>query len=70
MNAISYNLPYHEGVSADYNEARRQPCLFLLDDLLNEMYSRQVCDLFAKGSHHRNISVILFTQHISSRQAL
>jgi len=46
---------------ADFENARGQPCLFFLDDLLNEVYSRQVCDLFTKGCHHRNISVILIT---------
>jgi hypothetical protein len=39
------------------------PCLFVLDDLLNEAYSRAVCDLFTKGNHHRNLSVILITQN-------
>jgi len=34
------------------------------DDLLNEVYSKDVCDLFTKGSHHRNISVILITQNL------
>ena len=35
----------------------------IIDDLLNDVYSKQVCDLFTKGSHHRNISVILNTQN-------
>ena len=35
----------------------------ILVDLLNVVYSEQVCDLFTKGSHHRNISVILITQN-------
>jgi hypothetical protein len=38
--------------------------LIVLDDLLNEAYSRDMCDLFTKGSHHRNISVILITQNL------
>jgi hypothetical protein len=38
--------------------------LVVLDDLLNEVYSRDVCDLFTKGSHNRNISVILITQNL------
>jgi hypothetical protein len=33
-----------------------------MDDLLNEDYSKDVCELFTKGSNHRNISVILITQ--------
>jgi hypothetical protein len=36
----------------------------VLDDLLNEAYSREVYDLFTKGSHHRHISVILITQNV------
>ena len=36
----------------------------ILDDLLNDVFSKQVCDLFTKGSHHRNISVILITQNL------
>jgi hypothetical protein len=38
--------------------------LVVLNDLLNEAYSSDVCDLFTKGSHHRNISVILITQNL------
>jgi len=34
------------------------------DDLLNEVYSKDLCDLLTKGSHHRNISVILITQNL------
>ena len=36
----------------------------ILDDLLNDVYSKQVCDMFTRGSHHRNISVILITQNL------
>jgi len=36
----------------------------ILDDLLNDVYSKQVCYLFTRGSHHRNISVILITQNL------
>ena len=36
----------------------------LLDDLLNVVYLEQVCYLFTKGSHHRNISVVLITQNL------
>jgi len=34
-----------------------------LDDLLNQVYSEAVCDLFTNGSHHRNVSVFLLTQN-------
>jgi len=65
MNELNLNIRYHEGVPGDFKNPRGEPCLFILDDLLNDVYSSiQVCDLFTKGSHHRNISVILVTQNI------
>ena len=53
---------FNKGVPTDFENARGRPCLVILDDLLNDVYSTQVCDLFTKGSHHSNISVILITQ--------
>jgi hypothetical protein len=41
-----------------------RPALIILDDLLNEVYSKGVCRLFKKGSHHLNISVSLLTQNL------
>jgi hypothetical protein len=38
--------------------------LIILDDLLTETYSKDVSVLFTKGSHHRNISVILIAQNL------
>ena len=43
---------------------REKKCLVILDVVLNEVYSKEVCNLFTKGSHHRNISVILITQNL------
>jgi hypothetical protein len=53
----------HSGIP-DFEKAINGPSLVVLDDLLNEAYSRDVCDIFAKGSHYRNISVILITQKL------
>jgi DNA replication protein DnaC len=39
-----------------------KPCLIILDDLLYDANSKDVCELLTKGSHHRNISVIHITQ--------
>ena len=57
-------IRFHEGVPSDFNNAQGKPCLVILDDLLNDAYSKEVCDLFTKGSHHRNISMILITQNL------
>jgi len=53
------NTKYHEGVPENFGGGGSgKPCLVIRDDLLNDVYSKQVCDLFTRGSHHRNISVI------------
>ena len=36
----------------------------MLDDLSNDTYSKDVCDIFTKGSHRRNISDILIAQNM------
>jgi len=51
------NVHSNEGVPTDFQNTRGRPCLVILDDLLNDVYSKQVYYLFTKGSHHRNISV-------------
>nr|DAC81293.1 TPA_asm: FtsK [Ladona dragonfly adintovirus] len=38
--------------------------LYVIDDLMHECYNREVSQLFTRGSHHNNISVILITQNI------
>ena len=51
--------------SGEFKNLGGKQCLFVLDDMLNDAHSsKRVCDLFTKGSHHRNISVILVTQNI------
>jgi hypothetical protein len=39
--------------------------LLILDDLMQEAgNAKEICDLFTKGSHHRNLSVILIVQNL------
>jgi len=64
LAVLKKKIRYNEGVSADFKNARGRPCLIILEDLLNDAYSKEVYDLFTKGSHHRNISVILITQNL------
>ena len=63
LAALKKNVQIHEGLPEKFENAQGLPCLFILDDLLNEVFSRGVCDLFTRGSHHRNLSVILITQN-------
>ena len=68
--AVPYNqlsglkkIQFQEGLPDNFGNARGKPSLLVLDDLLKQVYSEAVCDLFTKGSHHRNVSVILVTQN-------
>ena len=58
----SEGYQFLEGVADNFAKVGNKPCLIILDDLLNEAYSGEVCKLFTKGSHQRNISVILITR--------
>jgi hypothetical protein len=58
-------IQYHKGVPTEFGKAAGAlPSPIILDDPLNEAYSREVCDLFTKGSKDRNLSVILITQNL------
>jgi hypothetical protein len=48
----------------DFDNTHNRPKLIILDGILNNVYSKNVCDLFTKGSHRRNISVILITENL------
>jgi len=64
LKKLGLNITYQEGLPESYGNARGAPSLIILDDLLNEAYGRDVCDLFTKGSHPRSISVVLLTRNI------
>ena len=64
LTSLHKNVSFHEGVPQNFGNEQGKPCLIILDDLLNDVFSKDVCDLFTKGSHHRNISVILMTQNL------
>ena len=64
------NSPYHlqevsfvKGVP-EFENPENLPTLIVLDDLMDSAYSTKVSELFTKGSHHRNISLVLITQNV------
>jgi len=63
LSKISDNIRLNKGVPEIFENKKCKPCLIILDDLLDVVFSEQVCNLFTKGCHHRNISVILITQN-------
>ena len=61
------NIQFIEGVPQSFDDtlniARRN--LIILDDLMNETANdKKISSLFTKGSHHKNLSVILVTQNL------
>jgi len=64
LDKLGLNITYQEGLPKTYGNAQGDPSLIILDDLLNEVNSKDVCDLFTNGSHHRNNSVLILTQKI------
>jgi len=64
---LPLNTTYHEGVQENFGGGGGKPRLVILDDVLNDVYSKQVCDLFTRGSYNRNISVILIIQNLFNR---
>lgn len=58
------NIEFIEGIPDEFTTNDNESTLIILDDLMLESCMKKVCELFTKGSHHRNLSVILVTQNI------
>jgi len=48
----------------DFENPENVPTLIVLDDLMDAAYSKKMSELFTKGSHHRNINLVLITQNV------
>ena len=64
LDKLGLNITYQEGLPEKYGNALGEPPLIIVEDLPNQIYSRDVCDLLTKGSHRRNISVLLLTENL------
>lgn len=59
------NVEFHEGLPQNIDYSSDQcPKLVIIDDLMREASNNTVIDLFTKGSHHKNLSVIFITQNL------
>ena len=57
------NVSFDKGFP-EFENPENVPTLIVLDDLMDSAYSTKVSELFTKGSHHRNISIVLITQNV------
>lgn len=64
-------IEFREGLpkSEDYSLDPHLKKLVIIDDLMRESSNGSVVDLFTKGSHHKNISVMFITQNIFHKGA-
>jgi type IV secretory pathway VirB4 component len=66
-NLRKLNIVKLNGIPDDFRNTENKPTLIILDDFMTEIDSNaglKICELFTRGSHHRNISVVLITQNI------
>jgi hypothetical protein len=58
-------VEYHEGLPTEEFLTQNRPTLLIIDDLMTELAGdKQTANLFTKGSHHLNISVIFIVQNV------
>lgn len=57
------NVTFVEGLPTDFKDYLGKHTLFIIDDLMHSSNDKRLSDLFTKGSHHWNLSVIFVTQN-------
>jgi len=55
---------------ADFQNPDNIPTLIVLDDSMDSAFSTKVSELFTKGSHHLNVSLVLITQNLFNQETL
>ena len=73
MQQTIKNIVFVHGIPEDLNDDSfidtRYPSLIVIDDLMRDATnSKDVCELFVEGSHHRNISVACIMHMHSLRE--
>lgn len=67
---LNVEVTYHPGIPSLDTIKKARPDIIVLDDLMIELKKdERVKNLFTRGSHHLNISVIFLTQNIFSNDS-
>lgn len=61
---LKCKIIYVNGIPDNLDNLCRDNTIVVLDDLMISSQNSKISDLFTKGSHHKNISIILITQNI------
>lgn len=57
-------LKFNKGIPDNFTNDENRSILYVIDDLMLESYTKQICSLFTRGSHHNNLSIILINQNV------
>lgn len=57
-------ITFCRGLPKNLENEDNEETLLILDDLMSDAYNSMISELFVKGSHHRNTSIILVTQNL------
>ena len=57
-------IHYHDGLITEEEVKEMKPDIIIVDDLMSKSNDQTLCDLFTRGSHHLNFSIIFVTQNI------
>jgi len=60
-------ITFHQGLPKIEDFDGSEPTLLIIDDLMQET-NETIVNLFTKGSHHRNVSVIFRSEPVSEEQ--
>lgn len=63
INSMAKTVHISDNIPESFDDVQENS-LIVLDDLMTDAYTKSICDLFTKGSHHKNVSVILITQNL------
>lgn len=72
-NEIKYTtgipkIEFYEGINKDIKFNKKENNLLIIDDLMNNALDDPwISDIYTKGSHHDNVSIILLVQNLFSR---
>lgn len=58
-----YNITYEQGLPCLKDFNGKENSLIIIDDMMKET-NKEIVNIFTKGSHHRNLSVIFITQNL------
>ena len=60
-------ITYHDGLLTESQVKNEKPDIIIVDDLMFKVNDQTLCDLFVRGSHHLNFSIIFVTQNIFAK---